>query len=275
MKIDKVIFGVDDNPLYADFWPIQAKLCTELLGITPVLFKITDNETDFYHDGNGLVKNIDKESCPGIITSFLSQVVRMYGTKYFPNEVCITGDIDMLMFSKTYFVDDISQYSDDDLVLFDAGAYDPNREECKDESLFAGQRYPICYASAKGSTFNKLLNTDRPFPQYAHELGLMRLGWGTDEIYFGIQVNKNEHNINVHKRYRPRKNGWIIEDRIDRHNFPIFFTHENEQLYNEKYGNYDKNLVLTNFYKDAHCLRPYNDYKKEINQLIELIYNIR
>jgi hypothetical protein len=121
MKIDKVIFGVDDNPLYADFWPIQAKLCTELLGITPVLFKITDNETDFYHDGNGLVKNIDKESCPGIITSFLSQIVRMYGTKYFPNEVCITGDIDMLMFSKTYFVDDISQYSDDDLVLFDAG----------------------------------------------------------------------------------------------------------------------------------------------------------
>ena len=29
MKIDKVIFGVDDNPLYGDFWPIQAKLVKE------------------------------------------------------------------------------------------------------------------------------------------------------------------------------------------------------------------------------------------------------
>jgi MoaA/NifB/PqqE/SkfB family radical SAM enzyme len=51
--------------------------------------------------------------------------------------------------------------------------------------------------------------------EYAHELGLMRLGWGTDEIYFGRQVNKYEGKINVHKIYRPRKNGWIVEDRID------------------------------------------------------------
>ena len=39
----------------------------------------------------------------------------MYGTKYFPNEVCITGDIDMIMFNKQYFVDEIEHYSNDDL----------------------------------------------------------------------------------------------------------------------------------------------------------------
>ena len=272
MKIDKVIFAVDDNPLYQGFWEIQSKICVDILGITPVLFRITDNESDFYNDGNGIVKNIDKESCPGIITSFLSQVIRMYGTKYFPDEVCITGDIDMLMFNKSYFVDNIKNYSDDDLVLFDAGAYDLNREECNDESLFAAERYPICYVAAKGSTFNKILNTDRPFPQYAHELGLMRLGWGTDEIYFGRQVNKYESEINVHKIYRPRKNGWIVEDRIDRHNFPIDFTNENEKDYNEKYGNYKENLLLNHYYIDAHCPRPYDDCKREIDELVELIY---
>ena len=275
MKINKVIFAVDDNPLYQGFWELQSKICVDLLGITPVLFKITDNESDFYDDGYGIVKNIDKESCPGIITSFLSQVIRMYGTKYFPNEVCITGDIDMLMFNKKYFIDDIIEYSDDDLVLFDAGAYDPNREECKDESLFAGERYPICYAAAKGSTFNKFLNTDRPFPQYAHELGLMRLGWGTDEIYFGRQVNKYEGKINVHKIYRPRKNGWIVEDRIDRHNFPINFTNENEKKYNEIYGNYREDFILNGYYIDAHCPRPYNNCKNEIDKLVELIYKIK
>lgn len=272
MKINKVIFAVDDNPLYQGFWEIQSKMCIDILGITPVLFKITDNESDFYHDGNGLVKNIDKESCPGIITSFLSQVIRMYGTKYFPNEVCITGDIDMLMLNKLYFVDNIKNYSDDDLVLFDAGAYDPNREECNDESLFAGERYPICYAAAKGSTFNRILDTDRPFPQYAHELGLMHLGWGTDEIYFGRQVNKFEHEINVHKIYRPRKNGWIVEDRIDRHNFPIDFTNEKEKEYNDKYGNYKEDLLLSGYYIDAHCPRPYDECKREIDELVELIF---
>lgn len=272
MKIDKVIFAVDDNPLYQGFWEIQSKICKELFGITPVLFKITDNESDFYDDGNGLVKNIDKESCPGIITSFLSQVIRMYGTKYFPDEVCITGDIDMIMINKNYFIDNVSNFSNDDLVLFDAGAYDPNREECNDESLFAGERYPICYAAAKGSTFNKILDTDRPFPQYAHELGLLRLGWGTDEIYFGRQVNKFEHEINVHKIYRPRRNGWIVEDRIDRHNFPIDFTNEKEKEYNKKYGNYREDLLMNGYYIDAHCPRPYDDCKREIDELVELIF---
>ena len=60
MKIDKVIFSVDDNPLYEGFWEIQSKICSEILGITPVLFKITDNDTDFYEDKYGLIKHINK-----------------------------------------------------------------------------------------------------------------------------------------------------------------------------------------------------------------------
>jgi hypothetical protein len=273
MKIDKVIFSVDDNPLYEGFWEIQSKICSEILGITPVLFKITDNDTDFYKDKYGLIKHVNKNNCPGIITSFLSQIIRMYGTKYFPNEVCITGDIDMIMFNKEYFVDSIEEISEDDLIIFDADAYNPKRPECENPEIFAGERYPICYSAAKGLVFNKILDTDRPFSQYAHELGLMRLGWGTDEIYFGRCVNNKNHGVNVHKTIRPRKDHWIIEDRIDRHNFPIHFVNDNEREYNQKYGNYDKELVLSGFYKDAHCPRPYNDYKQEINNLIELIYN--
>jgi hypothetical protein len=275
MRIDKVIFSVDDNPLYQGFWEIQSKICSEILGVTPVLFKITDNDSDFYEDEYGLVKNIDKNSCPGIITSFLSQIIRMYGTKYFSDEVCMTGDIDMIMFNKKYFIDDIQKYPQDDLVIFDSDAYNPNRIECQDPEIFAGQRYPICYSAAKGSVFNKILDTDRPFNQYAHELGMMRLGWGTDEIYFGQCVNNKNHGVNVHKTIRPRQDGWIVEDRIDRHNFPIYFTNENEKKYNEKYGNYNKNLVLNGFYKDAHCPRPYHDCQIEINDLVDLIYKIK
>ena len=40
MKIDKVIFAADDS-YFLDFWPIQTKICKEVLGIEPVLFHIT------------------------------------------------------------------------------------------------------------------------------------------------------------------------------------------------------------------------------------------
>ncbi len=57
MKIDKVIFSMDDNLIYADFWPIQADLVKTILKAEPVLFHITDKDSDFYFDGHGTVKN--------------------------------------------------------------------------------------------------------------------------------------------------------------------------------------------------------------------------
>ena len=70
MKIDKVIFGVDDNPLYGDFWPIQAKLVKEVLGAEPVLFHITNESSNFYNDGHGLVKKLIKILVPGLLLRF-------------------------------------------------------------------------------------------------------------------------------------------------------------------------------------------------------------
>ena len=107
MKINKAIFGVDDS-YFLEFWPIQAKICKKLLGIEPVLFYICDEDSDFYHDGNGMVKKIKKvinnQNGNVINTGLLACIVRMYGTKYFPDEVCLTCDLDMLMINKDYFV---------------------------------------------------------------------------------------------------------------------------------------------------------------------------
>ena len=51
MKIDKVIVSCD-NSHYQDYWPIIAKVCKKILKATPVLFKIDDEDSDFYFDGN-------------------------------------------------------------------------------------------------------------------------------------------------------------------------------------------------------------------------------
>ena len=60
MKINNAIFAVDDNINYQGFWEINSEICKKNLNITPVLFKITDEETDFYEDKFGLVKHIKK-----------------------------------------------------------------------------------------------------------------------------------------------------------------------------------------------------------------------
>lgn len=278
MKIDKVIFGVDDNPLYRDFWPIQAKLVKEILKAEPVLFYITNEETDFYYDGYGTVKKINKGSCPGIITSFLSQIVRMYGTKYFPNDICMTSDIDMFILNSEWFIENIKDISEDEIVIMDANAYDIEREECRDlqnNSKQLGQsvldRYPICYNIGKGKTFNKIINSDRPFSQYSHELGLLKLGWGTDELYFGNRVNNFEHGVKINKVKRKYTTPWIAERRIDRHNFPIKVENDDYTKMQKKYGIYDIEKLKNGFYIDAHSIRPYLKYKKEIDELLTYV----
>lgn len=138
MKIDKAIFGVD-NSYFLEFWPIQAKLVKEILGAEPVLFYICDEESDFYDDGNGLVKKIKKVD--EVNTGLLACIARMYGTKYFPEEICLTCDLDMLMISREYFQDQIKNFNENSLVIYSSDAYDLNRPEAK--SLFETEPFPL------------------------------------------------------------------------------------------------------------------------------------
>ena len=269
--IDKVIFAVDDNPLYADFWPIQAKLVKEILKSEPVLFHITDNDSDFFDDGNGIVKRINKSNCPDIESSFQSQVIRMYGTKYFPEETCLTADIDMLMIDSDYFLEQIKEISRDDLVIYDSIAYDLERSECQNHNESCKDRYPICYILAKGKTLNKILNTNRSFEDYVDELQKLNLGWGTDELYFGDKVNNTNHGVNVVKLVRKYTTPWKAEKRIDRHNFPVILKHKGEIEAQKRDGIYDLDKLTFGHYIDVHCPRPYIEYKEEIDKLVEII----
>ena len=95
MKIDKIIFSSDDSH-YLDFWKINSEITLKKLGITPVLFHITDEDSDFFEDEFGLVKKIKRLTNHS--DKVQSQIVRMYATKYFPNEICLTNDIDIFLY---------------------------------------------------------------------------------------------------------------------------------------------------------------------------------
>lgn len=277
MKVDKVIFGVD-NSYFLEFWPIQSKICREVLGVEPVLFFICDEETDFYDDGYGLVKKIKKVGTKN--TGLLACIVRLFGTKYFPNEVCVTGDLDLLMINKKYFTHDIEKYNNDSLVIFTSDAYDLNRPEC--QQLFDSEPFPFKqemynypYYAAKGSIFNKIVDTDCSFEEFVSRHENYKPGykfmWMIDEFYFSDCVNNKNHGVEVHKLKRGFTSPWLANKRINRHNFPVDLPYSNEVEMQKKDGIYDIEKLRSGYYIDANCCRPYSKFKHAIDDLIGII----
>jgi len=283
MKITKAIFGVDDS-YFLEFWPIQAKICKELLCIEPILFYICNEDSDFYHDGNGMVKKIKKvnnnQTGNVVNTGLLACIVRMYGTKYFPDEVCLTCDLDMLMINKDYFVNQIEKYNDDSLVIYSSDAYDLNRPESVE--LFNNEPFPFTqemynypYNAAKGKVFNQILNTDCTFEEFVNRHANYKPGynfmWMIDEFYFADCVNNKNHGIEVHKLKRGYTSPWIADRRIDRGNFPVQLEFEGEIEFQNKYGVYDEQKLRDGYYIDVNCCRPYYKYKDDIDKLVNIV----
>ena len=98
------------------------------------------------------------------------------------------------------------------------------------------------------------------------------MGWGTDEIYFGRCVNNKNHGVNIIKLIRDKTTPWISDKRIERHNFPLIYGNTEEAKLNLIYGCYDPEKLSQSYYIDAHCPRPYDECKREIDELVELIY---
>jgi hypothetical protein len=257
MILDKVIFSVDDNPKYKDLWPIVSEICFKKIGITPVLFYITDDDSDFYSDEYGLVKKV--KSIDGISSGIQSQLIRMWGTKFFPEEVCLTSDIDMIMFSKEYFVDQVANFKKDDLIIYCSDAYDTQRSECV--GIYGENRYPICYNAGTGNTFNRILGTDDSFETYiAKVLSMGFPDFDSDEMYFGCMVNNSNHGINVIKLKRGFYTKFNCPKRIDR-------------IDDSKFNVYDDVLISKNYYIDCHLARPYIRYESEIQKMKNMILN--
>lgn len=276
MKIDKAIFGVDDS-YFLEFWPLQSKICKELLGIEPVLFYICDEDSDFYHDGNGLVKKIKKVD--SVNTGLLACIVRMYGSKYFPDEVCLTCDLDMLMINKDYFITQIQKYNSDSLVIFTSDAYDLKRPEAAE--LFKTQPFPFTqemygypYNAAKGKIFDKILNTDCSFEDFVRRHKSYKQGyqymWMIDEFYFADCVNNKDHGVEVNKLIRGHSSPWKANRRIDRHNFPVQLEYQNEIDAQLRDGVYQTDLLEQGYYIDVNCCRPYSKYRDEIDKIVNI-----
>jgi len=223
MKIDKIILASDDNPNYLDLWKYVSKVCKLTLGITPVLFHITDEYSDFFQDEYGLVKKIKKH--PDIPTSFQAQLYRLYGTKFFSKETCLISDIDMFTFNYDYFISQVSKFDQDDFIIFLSDAYDLSRSET--QQMWALNRTPMCYVLGKGETIHTLIGSNCDFNEFVERVSHFDFGYEfplfhRDEIFLGKCVLRNFNNINIVKLNRNIENVNFIPGRINREDFYNF-----------------------------------------------------
>jgi hypothetical protein len=281
MKINKIIFSSDDSD-FLDFWPLQSKICREILNIEPVLFRITDEDSDFYNDEYGLVKNVKK--IKGINNGALAAIGRMFFTKYFQDEVCVVSDIDMIIINKDYLQNSIRDFHEDSLVIYISDAYDVNRPEAKEyvsRDYFEkniGQLYPYYLNAAKGKTFDSILNTNCTFEEYINRhklLGNKTLFWGVDECYFSKCVNSNQHQVKVEKLKRGYQSPWICTNRIERHRFPVKLSFQNEIDRQKIDGVYNFNDIVKDSIYEINLPRPYKSYKNDIDIIINKILSIK
>lgn len=155
MKIEKVLFTIDDNPHYKGFWKSISKHFKTRLGMDSKLFVIGDENTDMsaYSTEYGeteLTMKID--GIPTIIQALLG---KFYFTLSEPDTVWMVGDLDLYPLQKSYFVDTIKDISDEMYVHLNSWAYGKQWRE-KVNGL-AGY-----YHVAKGSTFKEELNITSP-----------------------------------------------------------------------------------------------------------------
>lgn len=240
VKIDRVILGCDANPLYLEFWPMVAKTWKEIVGVRPTLALIASADVKIDESLGDVIRF---EPISGIPTSLQAQVIRLLLPIYFPDDICIISDMDMIPLQRDYFVNAVAEIARDKFVVYKDGAFDP--EHFKE--------YPMCYNVALGNTFKDIfeITSIQEIPNKIKEWYALGLGWTTDQQILYRSVNHWNS-----KTKRLVKLGHDVHPRVDRLYWRYNITH----------------LRNKNYYIDCHMLRPYNAYRAEIDALMNHLF---
>ncbi len=243
MKIKYAIMSCNDNPLYLEFWPIVSKIWKVKFDIEPILIflgKMMNITSSYGH----VVEIKSTNKFPDYV---LAQFSRFWYATKLGDDTAVITDIDMLPLSKWYFIDQIAAIDDNNYVNL-------NFENIN--HIYA------CYHIAKGRNYNKVLQLEDDL-ESSIGLALSQVKhlnikyanldyWFLDEMFTTLKINQYLNN-DILFTFLKRKGG-ASANRIDRSsNFQ-----------------YDKRLLLKDYYFDAHSVRPYLSYKESIDTLVEL-----
>ena len=240
-----LIVSSNSNPVYLDFIDIQRQLC-HVLGIKLFVCKCGMERWNFSAQG------IDIPSIEGVPDVFVSQVSRFLIPAYFPEELFIVGDIDMLFLDKGYLNGLLkTKLNSHALTFVDSNTY---------ESVL---RFPMCYIIGFGNVFNIITKVGEcnfdAFNEAVQRIYWEFGDWTGDEYYFTQCALLNSQKITIeHLNVRVKKgfaNRRFLKGRINRDNWK-----------------YSRIKLLLNCYKDVHCLRPIGNNLDELKHLLNFIY---
>tara|TARA_B110000008_G_scaffold129877_1_gene132135 strand:- start:2424 stop:3167 length:744 start_codon:yes stop_codon:yes gene_type:complete len=238
MKIDRVIVSTTSHKNYINFWPIVSKSWKNL-GITPTLIYTSNKKIKF--DPKEDVININVSEIDPIFTA---QNSRLLVPSLFPNDVCLTSDIDIMPLSKNYFFDKIKEINKDNFVIYRPDACPPNM-------------LALCFNAALGKTWNELFEVST-----VNEIKKLLIEWYPKE-YIAFKNNWYFDQIKLRERLETFRK--IYSDRVktlsDQETNFNRLNRDNLKIDMKKY------LTSEEYFSDFHMPRPYNLYKRKINKI--------
>jgi len=264
MKIEKVIFTIDDNPHYKAFWKSISRHYKMRMSITPVLYLICDRsatDIDSYCTDYGEVRVVDKiEGIPSIIQALIG---KFYFTTFERDTTWLIGDLDLYPMQQYHFKDSLILVDDESYAHLNPHAYGENWRE--GVNGLAGY-----FHVAKGRVFAEELKfTDKSFEEVCSEIhkstkwGIQFYGmpssWESraaspdygwfcsEEMYTGDLLKKSNKLVEVVPKNK-------VYSRLDR----------SDMRYHEE-------LIRGGYYIDFHAPRPYENHESTIEQIISKI----
>jgi hypothetical protein len=243
MKLGAVLTATDDNPLYVDFIPSFIKAWKTLFPNVKIVIVLVANSIP-----ENLVPYAEHiklfSPIPGVKTAFVAQCVRLLAPRDIDTEdgVLIT-DMDMYPMNRSYYIDAISNISDDTFVTY--------RDVCLPYEI------AMCYNIATPRVWSNLFGTDSSentlkawYSAVDYDGKHGGVGWSTDQR---ILLRK----FNSYSGPKITLNDSITKfNRLDRiHSFRF----DNLEILKQE--------VVAGRYIDYHGLRPYSEYKS-INDMI-------
>lgn len=227
--IDYVIISSDDNPVYKDFYPIVAKRWKDL-GFKTYYLNITDHN-DIIENEYGFIHKV--KSLDFVSSGFQSQVIRLFSSNFIEGNL-LMSDIDMLPINGEYYRQYDNELTDDNVIVYSGQPYGNV------------PYYPMCYVLSNSNNFRKYLEIENlSFEEYCRMLlNNYKEAWNTDENFMYDKFQSHLDSLVV-------KSDRDFSRRVDRGSWM-----------------YDINLLQSGYYIDSHMIRPYNHYKKEIDQFI-------
>ena len=240
-QILKIILSCNDNPDYRDYWPV-VRWQWLYLGYDPHLFHVS-KDSCFKDDPRVTVVLPSREDdLPD------SQIARIYGCTHFPDEICVTTDMDCFLLQKDYLRDLWNQHNPDGeyMLAYTHGEW-VNPKRCN-----------MQYIGGMGSNWRKILDCDDtiPFPEFMKKFRVDELGWCADEVALGtmLYANMEIRTIYLQRYMEPKwhnRHHRRVADRIHRKYCEL---------------KYEEEKLLSGWYKDISS----GEFSKWINRVAEI-----